>query len=178
MGMDDTYSLPAGLADYLSDLPLHELDFEPVPVKGRHDGWTPGRQRGFILRLALIGCVSSSATAVGMTRESAYQLRKHPGAASFVAAWTKAIGWGRSNASDLRLTRALIGEVKRVYYRGRKIDEYVRYDNRLLMAGIRQLPMPATDPQADYEELRRALDEIDPGGADRPWDKDFLADSA
>ena len=177
--MDDSYPLPPGLADYLSDLPLHELDFSPVSVKARHDGWTPARQRGFILRLALIGCVSSSATAVGMTRESAYQLRKHPGAAGFVAAWTKAIGWGRSHASDLRLTRALIGEVKRVYYRGRKIDEYVRFDNRLLMAGIRQQPMlPRTDPQADYEELRRLLEEIDPGGGDRPWDKDFLADSA
>ena len=140
MGMNDSYPLPPGLADYLSDLPLHELDFTPVPVKARHDGWTPARQRGFILRLALIGCVASSATAVGMTRESAYQLRKHPGAAGFVAAWTKAIGWGRSHASDLRLTRALIGEVQRVYYRGRKIDEYVRFDNRLLMAGSGSSP--------------------------------------
>ncbi len=179
MGMDDSLPLPAGLADYVSDLPLHELEFEPVPVKARHDGWTPPRQRGFILRLALIGCVSSSASAVGMTRESAYQLRKHPGAAGFVAAWSKAIGWGRSHASDLRLTRVLIGEVKRVYYRGRKIDEYFRYDNRLLMAGIREQPMlPQTDPQADYDELNRLLEEIDPGGEDRAWNKDFLADSA
>ena len=148
----------------------------PVPVKPRHDGWTPERQRGFILRLALVGCVSSSAGGVGKSRESAYQLRRHRGAESFSAAWGEAQGWGRSRASDIRISRALAGEVRAVYYRGRKIDEYVRYDNRLVIAAMKMSPQApvAWDPA----ELERLLDDIDPSRAARRAAKDFSGDSA
>ena len=58
--------------------------FTPVPRKcQRHDGWTPERQRAFIERLADYGSVRAAANAVGMTPESAYQLRRQPGAEPF-----------------------------------------------------------------------------------------------
>ena len=81
------------------DLPDGLLDFAPVPRRYRHNGWTPERQLAFILRLALLGGVSAAAKAVGMSRESAYRLREHPGAESFAAAWDKAQGWGRGRAA-------------------------------------------------------------------------------
>jgi hypothetical protein len=164
--MDDSLSLPAGLAALIQDLPLEDLAFAPVPVKARHDGWTAERQRGFVLRLALLGCVSSAARAVGKSRESAYRLREHSGAAGFAAAWDKAQGWGRERASDLGLERAILGETRDVYYRGRKIGQQVRYDNRLLLSAMKAHAVPNGPAGRDeVEELNRLLDEIDPVAA-------------
>ncbi|HEX8513943.1 MAG TPA: hypothetical protein VF688_12665 [Allosphingosinicella sp.] len=162
--MDESLRLPPNLAAILEDLPLHELAFVPVPVKPRRDGWTPERQLAFILRLALIGGVAAAAKAVGMSRESAYRLREHPGAGSFAAAWDKAQAWGRGRAADVGTERAILGEKREVYYRGRKVGEYVRHDNRLIIAALNRLPPMAADPDLTGT-LRRLLDEIDPGGS-------------
>jgi hypothetical protein len=163
--MDESLRLPPDLAAILEDLPLEELAFVPVPVKSRRDGWTAARQLAFILRLALIGGVAAAAKAVGMSRESAYRLRGRPGAASFAAAWDKAQGWGRGRAADLGMDRAIHGEKRGVFYRGRKVGEYVRHDNRLLIAALNRLPPMPADPDPGGT-LRRLLDRIDPGGAD------------
>jgi hypothetical protein len=166
--MADSLRLPPRLAAILQDMPLEQLAFSPVPVKPRHDGWTPARQAAFILRLALIGCVAAAAKAVGKSRESAYRLREHQGAASFAAAWDRAQGWGRGQAVDLGLERALLGETRGVYYRGRKIAEEVRHDNRLIIAALRGLvPEPARAEEDLNATFRRLLDEIDPQGAAR-----------
>lgn len=66
--------------------------FHPVPVGQRHDGWTPARQVCFIGMLYETRSVVAAAKAVGMGRESAYRLRKRPGAAGFAAAWDAAMG--------------------------------------------------------------------------------------
>lgn len=134
MGMDESYPLPPRLAEVAADLPLDELAFDPVPVKSRCDGWTPERQRGFIIRLALSGSVSASAGAVGMTKRSAYNLRDHPQAAGFAAAWDKAAGWGVSARHDHALERAVAGEVRPVFYRGRQCGEHVRFNHGLTIA--------------------------------------------
>jgi hypothetical protein len=174
MRMSDSFPLPPRLAAILEDLPLEQLAFDPVPVKRRHDGWTPARQVAFIHRLALIGCVSAAARSVGKSRESAYRLLERPRAESFFAAWEKALGWGRKHASDLGIERAIVGERRGVYYRGRKIDEQVRHDNRLLISALKNLPADAWGAAPTNEEFQRMLDEIHPGGADN----DFLRDSA
>ena len=44
-------------------------DFAPVPLRYRHDGWTPERQRGFIEALADTGCVSRATATVNMSLE-------------------------------------------------------------------------------------------------------------
>ena len=161
--MDESLRLPPNLAAILEDLPLDELAFAPVPVKPRRDGWTPERQVAFILRLALLGGVAAAAKAVGMSRESAYRLRQHPGAASFAAAWDKAQGWGRGRAADLGMDRAIHGEKRGVYYRGRKVGEYVRHDNRLIIAALNRMPPAPADPDP-AATLRSLIDRIDPGG--------------
>ncbi|MGX7896440.1 hypothetical protein [Tsuneonella sp. HG222] len=66
--------------------------FHPVPVGPRLDGWTPERQGQFIGHLAQTLSVIEACRRVGMGRESAYRLRKRPGAAGFAAAWDAALG--------------------------------------------------------------------------------------
>jgi hypothetical protein len=61
--------------------------FAPVPTQRRADGWTPVRQAEFIGILAETGSVSAAARFVGMARETAYRLRRKPGAEEFAHAW-------------------------------------------------------------------------------------------
>jgi hypothetical protein len=65
--------------------------FHPVPVRPRADGWTPWRQAEFIGVLAETGSVSAAAAFVGMARETAYRLRRKPGAEEFARAWDVAL---------------------------------------------------------------------------------------
>jgi hypothetical protein len=62
------------------------LDFEPVPRKARADGWTPGRQRGFIAGVALSGSRRTAAEAVGMSEGSVSHLLKSEGSEGFRSA--------------------------------------------------------------------------------------------
>ena len=61
--------------------------FTPVPLRARKDGWTPLRQAEFIGVLAETRSVTAASSFVGMSRESAYRLRRKPGAGEFVAVW-------------------------------------------------------------------------------------------
>ena len=115
---------------------FHEIPFTPVPVKARHDGWTPARQRAFIDRLSLSGNVARSARAVGKTPQSAYRLREHAQAASFRRAWDRALGAGQSYMIDVGFERALLGERVPVVRSGRCVGVNFRYDNRLVMASL------------------------------------------
>ena len=137
--MTDSYPLPPRLLAVLQDMPLEELAFTPVPVRARHDGWTVMRQKGFILRLALGGCVTVAAKGVGKTRKSAYRLRERPGAESFAAAWDRAMGWGQDRTIDVGLERALLGERVPIVRDGRCVGERLRYDNRLTIAVLNAL---------------------------------------
>ena len=65
--------------------------FYAVPVRARADGWTPLKQAEFIGHLAELRC-AEAARWVGMTRETAYRLRRRKWAASFIAAWDIALG--------------------------------------------------------------------------------------
>ena len=152
--MADSFAPPPRLLALLQDMPLEELAFAPVPVKARHDGWTVERQQWFVLRLALSGCVSVAARGVGMTRKSAYRLRDRPGAASFAAAWDRALGWGQDKTVDVGPERALVGETVPVVRNGRVVGERFRFDNRLAMAVLNAL-----DRRAVARPLTPAMDE-------------------
>ena len=107
-----------------------------MKVKARHDGWTPERQRAFIDRLCLIGNVAGAARAVGKTPQSVYRLREHVGAGSFRRAWDEALGVSRSHLCDVAIERCIEGEAVPVFYKGRKVAEWTRYDNRLLATAL------------------------------------------
>ncbi|HEY0013762.1 MAG TPA: hypothetical protein VGB79_13025 [Allosphingosinicella sp.] len=135
--------------------------FDPVPVRPRHDGWTPERQRGFIDRLTVTGSVARSARAVGMSPQSADTLRKHAQAASFARAWEQALANGRSFQRDVAIRRSLEGETIPIVYKGKLLGQRVRHDNRLAVAVLdatprRELPAEA-DPAADLQRAIEAL---------------------
>lgn len=123
-------------AALIADLPQDMLAFAPVPVALRTNGWTAERQRGFIARLALCGSPGMAARSVNMSRESAYRLRVRPDAEAFAAAWDRAAGFGLRRLDDLAIERALLGEVRPVFYRGRQVGEQVRHNNRLLITTL------------------------------------------
>jgi hypothetical protein len=77
--------------------------FMPVPARARRDGWTPERQRIFIAALARSGCVGQAAREAGMSRESAYRLRRREGAQSFAAAWDSIMAARPRGSSSLAL---------------------------------------------------------------------------
>jgi hypothetical protein len=83
----------ANALDTLGDPTTYNPDeyrWVPVRRQARYDGWTEEKQRRFIEVLADTGLVGTSARAVGLTRESAYRLRRAAGAEAFAAAWDAA----------------------------------------------------------------------------------------
>ena len=110
------------------------IPFSPVPLaRTRHDGWSPERQRRFIDLLSQIGLVSVCARAVGMSAKSAYALRKRPGAEGFAAAWDEAVGCERFTPEAAAIDRALGGERRSIFYRGK----HIVYNDKLLIAVLR-----------------------------------------
>ncbi len=108
------------------------VPFTPVPVRGRRDGWSAERQRGFIAFLAQGFRPGRAARMVGMSRQTAYALREREGAESFAVAWDEAVGAARRRRSALRppteWERAVEGVVRPVRYRGRIVGHERRYD--------------------------------------------------
>jgi hypothetical protein len=94
---------PAAPKDGTSEIPTFEqlaadpeiaalLDFEPVPRRfEREDGWTPALQRRFIAYLAWTGSPGKACDALGKRRSGIDKLAKLEGAASFRAAWARAV---------------------------------------------------------------------------------------
>ncbi len=111
--------------------------FTPARLRPRHDGWTPTRQVAFIEALAATACVEEAARHVGMSREAAYALRRHPGAYSFRQAWELALDHGISRLADAALGRALHGTATPIFYKGEQIGERRRYDEKLTMFLLR-----------------------------------------
>ncbi len=117
--------------------------FIPVSLRGRRDGWTPERQANFLGALAVSGLVGEAARHVGMSRESAYRLRRRPGAESFAAAWDSALGapWQRMRkvTSEELVQLATEGRLKPVLYRGRHIATVQKPDNSALLRLVARL---------------------------------------
>lgn len=118
------------------------LDFTPAPSsRNRHDGWTPDRQRIFIIELARHGGVSAAARAIGMTPQTANRLRRRKGAESFARAWDAALDEGRMRAFDEAKIRAVEGWTVPITRNGKVIGHRRRFDNRLLFAVAYGEPM-------------------------------------
>jgi hypothetical protein len=83
--------------------------FVPVPLRARADGWTPERQARFVGLLAETGSVAEAARRVGMGRESAWRLRRRPGAESLAHAWDAIAAIRRGEAPPRR--KVTLGEL-------------------------------------------------------------------
>lgn len=83
-----------------------------TPLRPNRNGWTPERQASFLEALAETASVTTAATRVGMTRQSAYWLRNQPAAAQFRAAWDRALAETWVQIETTALDRAINGEVE------------------------------------------------------------------
>lgn len=144
-------------------------DFTPVPVRARHDGWTPGRQVAFLYALAECGNVDAVCRQVGKSQQSAYTLRSRPDAVSFRQAWLIALDHGIGRLADNAMTRAMEGVVVAVFYQGEQIGERRVFNERLTMFLLRahdpirfgawreRLPVSRDVPDGQAELFRRAV---------------------
>lgn len=115
--------------------PYDPADYRWVPVRRipRLDGWTEEKQRRFIETLADTGLVNVAARAVGMSRESAYRLRRSPHGAAFARAWDAARQHAGGLIEDIAFERAIEGTEQEVIDRyGDVIATRLVHDNRLL----------------------------------------------
>ena len=108
-------------------------DYVPVPLRRRHDGWTPDRQLDFIEALAETACVTQAAKLVGMSPSSAYRLRANPNAQAFRLAWDAALDVGVQRLGDAVLARAVHGVSRPIFYQGEQVGERIHYPERLAM---------------------------------------------
>lgn len=114
-----------------------DLDFEPVPVRPRSDGWTPDKQVGFVQALCATGCFETAARHVGMSARSARDLRTRRDAASFRAACDAALAAGTSALTEAAMDRALNGVVVPIYYKGEQVGEKRVFNEALTMFMMR-----------------------------------------
>jgi hypothetical protein len=134
---DANGSVPALVTEDADDPPepYDPADYRWVPVRRvpRLDGWTEEKQRRFIETLADTGLVNLAAKAVGMSRESAYRLRRSPHGAAFARAWDAARQHAGGLIEDIAFERAIEGVEHEVYNDcGEVIGARLVHDNRLL----------------------------------------------
>jgi hypothetical protein len=114
------------------------LAFTPVPLdRRRANGWTAAQQERFILALHVMGSVGQAAKAVGMSRQSAYNLREREGAESFAKSWDAAIDMGRARQFDLAMERAIHGVTTVRVLRGGSVTVNGGPDMRILQSALR-----------------------------------------
>lgn len=111
--------------------------FDPVPVRYRHDGWVPDRQLEFIEALSGCGCVDEAARGVGMSRNSAYALRRRPDAQAFRLAWDAAMNASVARLSDAAMSRSINGVPVPIFHNGEQVGERRHFDERLTMFLLR-----------------------------------------
>lgn len=102
-----------------------------VPLRTRHDGWTPEKQVDFIEALAECGCVAHACQRVGMQPQSAYALRRRVDAQSFRIAWEMALDYAVQRLAEAALSRAIHGVAVPVFFQGEQIGERRHFDERL-----------------------------------------------
>lgn len=111
--------------------------FTPVPVRERHNGWTPHRQIAFIQALAETACVTEACRHVGMSTRSAYALKHLPDAGSFRQAWDLALIQGAGQVADAAFGRAIHGVAQPIFYKGEQIGERRVFNERLTQFVLR-----------------------------------------
>jgi len=122
---DDTAEAAAGSPH------LHEV---PPPDGARHDGWTGAKQAAFLRCLAATHCVSEAARSVGMSRQSAYQLRNRLKGEPFDVAWQSAFRRQYDALAEAVVERAINGVEVPHFFKGELIHTSRRYDERAAVA--------------------------------------------
>ena len=100
-------------------------------------------QAFFLDRLAQCGNVLASARATGISRSTAYRMRR--ACARFAQLWDGALLLARPQVEAVLADRALNGVEETIYYHGEAVATRTRYDARLLLAHLARLDRLARD---------------------------------
>jgi hypothetical protein len=125
----------------------------PAPLP-QHNGWTPERQQRFLDHLADVGSIAAAARAVGMTRQSAYWLRRQDHAADFRRRWDEALADSGAFIEALAMDRLVDGEEEVIERDGETVAVRRRpCDARLLLFYLKRLE----DRRSARAALERAV---------------------
>lgn len=148
----------------------------PEDTESPDVGWTPERQALFLRALAATHSVSQAARRVGLSRQSAYQLRARMKGEPFDLAWAAALDCRFDALAECALERAMHGIEVPHFYKGEMIGTSRKFDERLTVALLamrdRLAPPPrlpasaARDVTPDFEGLIGVLE----SGA-QSWDE-------
>ncbi|MFT4055985.1 MAG: hypothetical protein QM681_15890 [Novosphingobium sp.] len=119
-----------------------------------HTAWDADRKVRFLDQLSQKGDVRAACAFVGMSRTSAYLLRRRD--AVFADAWTAALVLARRHVEEVLATRALDGVEEAVWFRGELVGTRRRYDSRLLLAHLARLDVAGEG----HEALAERFDEV------------------
>ncbi len=180
----------ADLSDSERHAPTPDTAYDPadyrwVPVRRRPrlDGWTEEKQRRFIETLADTGLVGVAAKSVGMSRETAYRLRRSAHGAAFARAWDAARHHAGGLIEDIAFERAIEGVEQDVYDgNGEVVAARLVHDNRLLKYLLSHLkpdrygarsaePLPAAPA---IEDSLRAMEPVPPAPPEEVMTPDDL----
>ncbi|EZP83607.1 hypothetical protein BV97_00792 [Novosphingobium resinovorum] len=120
-----------------------------------HTAWDADRKVRFLDQLSQKGDVRSACAFVGMSRTSAYLLRRRD--AVFADAWTAALVLARRHVEEVLATRALDGVEEAVWFRGELVGVRRRYDSRLLLAHLARLDVAGEGLEALAERFDEVL---------------------
>lgn len=114
---------------------------DPPARRTRHDGWSAERRARFCAVLATTGNVRSAAHATGMSRQTAYRLRRR--SSDFARAWAAAMAFHpapppRSADPASLWQRAMTGKQREIVYHGKRIALADRPDDKALIALLGQ----------------------------------------
>ena len=126
----------------------------PPALRHKHSGWTPTRQQHFLEHLADTGSVAAAARAVGMTRQSAYWLRRQPGAEALARAWDTVLADAGGRIEALAMDRLVEGEEEVIEREGCIVEVRRRpCDVRLLLFYLKRLE----DRRSAHQALEQAV---------------------
>lgn len=115
-------------------------------------GWTADTQREFLVHLSETGCVSQACELVGMSRQSAYALRRRVPNSVFAVAWDVAIYMARQAMLDEATERAIQGREVGIWYHGEQVGTRTVHNDKLLMF-LLGLKREALHPRLDAREM-------------------------
>ena len=121
---------------------------------GHPHRWTRARQEIFIEILAYSGCVSEAALAAGMSRESAYRLRRDPRHAAFAEAWECALVHAVQRMTDIAFERCFQGTVEELFDAAGELKALRRRRSDRLLIHMMQTHMsPLHGGRQEYSRL-------------------------
>lgn len=128
---------------------------------GRHDGWTPERQRAFLEAIADGATVESACRLVGLSAASAYNLRRRANGAAFALGWRGANLLARDRLADRLLRRAVEGHVVTTTRASGEVVEQHRFDHALASRLLARLDRQTEESAPAHAAAQAVAGEFD-----------------